>query len=71
MSSRYQDILALLASGSRTASEIATIIGCPAASVRRTLQELRTQGHNIAFASPTGLYRMGAKLDTSSVNASA
>lgn len=43
-----------------TSSEIAQKVGAPEPSVRRSIQTLRREGHNISFAGDMGLYRMGA-----------
>ena len=34
-------------------------LGIPEASIRRDIQSLRKLGHNISFASPNGVYRLG------------
>lgn len=54
-------IRALQTGGEESASNLARICDCPEASIRRTIQELRRDGHNIAFADVhEQIYRIGA-----------
>lgn len=60
MSKRQKEILNhFQAWSSRTSSELAFLVSAPEASVRRDIQRLRYLGHNISFASPNGVYRLG------------
>lgn len=51
-----RQILSLLAVGEHTSSDMAFTIGVPEPSIRRTIQELRREGHNISFGP---FYRLG------------
>lgn len=56
---RATHILTLLSTGEQTSSSLACACDSPEASVRRTIQTLRRDGFNIAFAgAPTYVYRM-------------
>ncbi len=58
---RKDRILNALKTGDESASNLARICDCPQASIRRTIQELRAEGHNIAFADwSEQVYRIGA-----------
>ncbi len=59
MSNRNDRVLLALTSGEETSSNLARICDCPEPSIRRSIQELRRDGHNISFASSTGIYRLG------------
>lgn len=54
---RNLDIYRLLLTGEQTSSQLAMLCGCPEASIRRSIQELRRDGYRISFASATGIYR--------------
>lgn len=41
-----------------SAENIGRVLGCPAASVRRSIQELWREGFLITSAGPDGLYRL-------------
>jgi biotin operon repressor len=57
---RKDCILKALQSGEESASNLARVCECPQASVRRTIQELRRDGFNIAFADVNEqIYRIG------------
>ena len=59
---RNEKILSRLSiGGEESASNLALILDCPVPSVRRSIQELRADGHNISFSgSGSGeLYRLG------------
>ena len=47
---RLDTILSTLQSGSATVYTLAGLLDCPEASVRRDIQALRREGHNITFA---------------------
>jgi biotin operon repressor len=47
---RLDTILSILTSGSATVYTLASMLDCPEASIRRSIQQLRAEGHNIAFA---------------------
>lgn len=60
MSIRNDQILRALQTGEQSSSNLALITGAPEPSVRRSIQELRRNGHNISFAgAPTYVYRLG------------
>ena len=60
---RHATILRALQSGEESAANLARICGCPAASVRRSIQELRSLGHNVCHAAhDEQLYRRGSPL---------
>jgi DNA-binding IclR family transcriptional regulator len=57
--SRKARILDALQTGEESASNLALICDCPRESIRRTIQVLRRDGHNICFAdSSEQLYRL-------------
>lgn len=58
---RNLKIFRLLEKGEESASNLALILGCPVASVRRSIQELRALGYNISFSGmgSSELYRLG------------
>lgn len=47
---RNDKILRMLRRGEESASNLALICDCPKPSIRRSVQELRVEGHNICFA---------------------
>ena len=55
---RLDAILNTLMSSSATVYTLASLIDCPEASIRRDVQKLRSEGHNIAFAL-NGEYYLG------------
>ena len=55
---RLDMILNTLMSGSATVYTLASLLDCPEASIRRDVQKLRSEGHNIAFAL-NGEYYLG------------
>ena len=55
---RLDTILSTLQSGSATVWTLASMLDCPEASIRRDVQALRREGHNIAFAL-NGEYYLG------------
>ena len=60
---RHATILRALQSGEESAANLARICECPAASVRRSIQELRGLGHNVCHAAhDEQLYRLGSPL---------
>jgi predicted ArsR family transcriptional regulator len=58
---RNEKILTQLVKGEESASNLALILECPIPSVRRSIQELRADGHNISFSGmgSNELYRLG------------
>ena len=50
MSHRQERILYYLGQGDQTVHTLASILDAPEASIRRDVQVLRRNGHNIAFA---------------------
>ena len=59
--SRKECIIERLLIGVGSASNLARVLDCPVASVRRTVQELRRDGWNISHAAhDEQLYRLGA-----------
>ncbi len=52
-------VLAILIKGAQSSAGIARILDVPEASVRRDIQALRRDGHNISFAGNDSLYRLG------------
>lgn len=61
MTSRNEKTLNQLRKGEESASNLALILDCPIPSVRRSIQELRSDGHNISFSGQgsSELYRLG------------
>jgi DNA-binding IclR family transcriptional regulator len=60
MNDRNQKILDVLSKGDETCSNMALILGIPQPSIRRSVQELRREGHNICFADiAEQTYRLG------------
>ncbi len=58
--SRKDCILKALQIGEESASNLALVCDCPRESIRRTIQKLRRDGHNICFADTTEqVYRLG------------
>ena len=55
---RLDTILSTLQSGSATVYTLASLLDCPEASIRRDIQKLRAESHNIAFAL-NGEYYLG------------
>jgi biotin operon repressor len=54
-------IIERLTLGADSSANLARILDCPEASIRRDIQALRRDGWNISFAKPgTDLYRLGA-----------
>jgi biotin operon repressor len=47
-------IIHALGYGPQTVQELGRLTGLSYASVKRTVQELRTEGHNISFANANG-----------------
>jgi DNA-binding IclR family transcriptional regulator len=58
---RHERILNQLRKGEESASNLALIIDCPTASIRRSVAQLRALGHNISFSGDgsSELYRLG------------
>lgn len=54
MSPAEQKIIHALGYGPQTVQELGRLTGLSYASVRRSIQELRAEGHNISFANPNG-----------------
>ena len=58
---RQLTIIERLTVGCESAANLARILDCPEASVRRDIQALRKAGYNVSFADASEqLYRMGA-----------
>ena len=59
--SRRDKIVERLQAGEESAANLARILDCPEASVRRDIQALRRAGYNVSFADAgEQLYRMEA-----------
>ena len=59
--SRRDKIVERLQAGAESAANLARILDCPEASVRRDIQALRRAGYNVSFADAgEQLYRMEA-----------
>ena len=57
--SRKDRIIERLTAGCESAANLARILDCPEASVRRDIQALRKAGYNVSYAdSAEQLYRM-------------
>lgn len=54
--SRRAQILSLLQSGRSTTSTLSYLLDAPEPSIRRDIQQLRREGHNISFADANGVY---------------
>ena len=65
MSPAGTKILHALGYGPQTVQELGRLTGLSYASVRRTVQELRAEGHNISFANANGgPYALGTPTNT-------
>lgn len=66
MNARKRAILNAIERGPQNAATLATLSGAPQASVRRLVQSLRNEGHDIsyAFVEEGGLYRYTAPLNS-------
>lgn len=59
LSQRQARVVSRLSMGEESAANLARILDCPEASVRRDIQALRRAGYNVSFADQTEqLYRI-------------